>query len=487
MSINIYNTLSRKKEPFQPREEGKVGMYVCGVTVYDFSHIGHARAAIVFDVIFRYLKYRGYDVTYVRNYTDVDDKIINKANQEGVDTKTIAERYIGEYDRDMDALNVERPTFTPRATEHIPGMIAMIERLIENGYGYEIEGDVYYEVKKFKSYGKLSGKNIEELEAGARVVVDDRKKDPLDFALWKASKPGEPAWDCPWGKGRPGWHIECSVMSQHFLGETFDIHGGGADLIFPHHENEIAQSEGATGKPFVRYWIHNGFVNVNQEKMSKSLGNFFTIREILEHYHPEAVRLFLLSHHYRSPVDFSDQNLKEAQLALDRLYAVLKDLKEMQEEKEVSALPQEQEIRGLIERLPEAFEAAMDDDFNSASALGVLHRTTRDLNRLLGEVKKGGQGTPSHALLDKGLQTFTRLGNVLGLLTLDPTAYFNEKQKEGMKEIALSEEEILRFIEERKAARANKDWARADQIRNELADKGIILEDTPQGTIWKVK
>jgi len=276
MSLTIYNTLSRKKEPFQPLQEGKVGMYVCGVTVYDFSHIGHARAAIVFDVIFRYLKHKGYDVTYVRNYTDVDDKIINKANKEGVDAKTIAERYIEEYDHDMDALNVEKPSFTPRATEHIKDMIALIERLIGNGYGYEVEGDVYYEVSKLKGYGKLSGKNIEDLESGARVEVDDRKKNPLDFALWKASKPGEPSWDCPWGKGRPGWHIECSAMSQQLLGETFDIHGGGADLIFPHHENEIAQSEGATGKPFVHYWIHNGFVNINQEKMSKSLDNFFT-------------------------------------------------------------------------------------------------------------------------------------------------------------------------------------------------------------------
>jgi cysteinyl-tRNA synthetase len=486
MSLTIYNTLTRKKEPFQPLQDRKVGMYVCGVTVYDFSHIGHARAAIVFDVIFRYLKHKGYEVTYVRNYTDVDDKIINKANNEGVDAKTIAERYIEEYDHDMESLNVEKPSFTPRATEHIQDMISLIERLIENGYGYEVEGDVYYEVGKLKGYGKLSGKNIEELESGARVEVDDRKKDPLDFALWKASKPGEPAWDCPWGKGRPGWHIECSAMSQRLLGETFDIHGGGADLIFPHHENEIAQSEGATGKPFVRFWIHNGFVNINQEKMSKSLGNIFTIREILEHYHPEAVRLFLLSHHYRSPVDFSDQNLKEAQMALDRLYTLLKDLQEMQNGEESSS-PHEQKIRNLIESLPETFEKAMDDDFNTASALGILQRTTRDINRLLAEVKKDrSKGLPS-SLLEEGFKNFTTLGNVLGILAIDPIAYFKQKQDEGMKGISLSEEEILKYIEERKAARSNKDWKRADEIRDELISKGIILEDGPQGTTWKVK
>jgi cysteinyl-tRNA synthetase len=487
VSLTIYNTVTKKKEPFQPREEGKVGMYVCGVTVYDFSHIGHARAAIVFDVIFRYLQYRGYEVAYVRNYTDVDDKIINKANQEEVDAKTIAERYIKEYDCDMEALNVQKPSFTPRATEHIAEMVSMIEKLIENSYAYEIEGDVYYEVKKFKSYGKLSGKNIEDLESGARVEVDDRKRDPLDFALWKASKPGEPAWDCPWGKGRPGWHIECSVMSQRFLGETFDIHGGGADLIFPHHENEIAQSEGATGKPFVRYWIHNGFVNSNQEKMSKSLGNIFTIREILEHYHPEAVRLFLLSHHYRSPVDFSDQNLKEAQMGLDRLYALLKDFKEMQNKDVPSSSPDEQAIEDLITSLPDAFKNAMDDDFNTASALGVIQRTTRDLNRLLAEVKKDDKkGLPS-SLLQEGLKTFTTVGNVLGILTTDPVDYFKEKQKAGMQDVTLSEEEIRNYIAQRKEARAQKDWKRADQIRDELLNKGIVLEDSPQGTTWKVK
>jgi len=462
-------------------------MYVCGVTAYDFSHIGHARAAVVFDVIFRYLKYRGYEVTYVRNYTDVDDKIINKANDEGVDTKTIAERYILEYDRDMGTLKVEMPTFIPRATEHIPEMLRLIERLIENGYGYEVQGDVFYEVSKFKSYGKLSGKDIDQLQAGARVEVDDRKKAPLDFALWKASKPGEPAWESPWGKGRPGWHIECSAMSQHFLGETFDIHGGGADLIFPHHENEIAQAEGATGKPFVRYWLHNGFVNINQEKMSKSLGNIFTIREILESYHPEAIRIFLLSHHYRSPVDFSDQSLKEAQISLDRFYALLKDLKDMNNRKIQSSSPFEKEMYSRVKSLPEMFERVMDDDFNTASALGVLHRMTRDLNGLLSEVNKDDKGGLSTALCEEALKNLTAMGNILGVLTADPVDYFGQKKEEGMKRIAISEEEISIRIEERKVARERKDWKKADQIREELFNKGILLEDTLQGTIWKVK
>jgi cysteinyl-tRNA synthetase len=467
--------------------EGKVGIYVCGVTVYDFSHIGHARAAVVFDIIVRYLKHKGYEVTYVRNYTDVDDKIINKAQKQGVDAGTIAERYIEEYDRDMESLKVEKPTVTPRATEHIPEMIGLIEKLIENGYGYEVQGDVYFEVNKFKPYGKLSGKDTEQLQSGARVEVDDRKKDPLDFALWKSSKPGEPAWDCPWGKGRPGWHIECSAMSQRYLNETFDIHGGGADLIFPHHENEIAQSEGATGKPFVRYWIHNGFVNINQEKMSKSLGNFFTIREILEHYHPEAIRVFLLSHHYRSPVDFSDQSLKEAQTSLDRLYSLLKDFKDLKGGSESSSSHFEKEIKTQIGVLPEMFEKAMDDDFNTASALGALHLATRNLNSVLGEVRKGDSGKLPSDLCDEVLKTFTAMGNILGILTSDPADYFRQKQEEGMKAVAISEEEILKRIEERKVARENKDWKKGDQIRDELLSQGILLKDTPQGTTWKVK
>ncbi|MCJ7493900.1 MAG: cysteine--tRNA ligase, partial [Deltaproteobacteria bacterium] len=311
MPLKIYNTLTKKKEEFLPLQKGKVSMYVCGVTVYDRCHIGHARAAVVFDVLFRFLRYRGYEVTYVRNYTDVDDKIIKRANQEGVSCQEIAKRYIQEYEEDMEALGMERPTHEPRATENISQIIDLVKKLVEKGFAYTVDGDVYFSVEKFSSYGKLSGRDLEEMRAGARVEVDERKNNPLDFALWKSSKPGEPEWDSPWGRGRPGWHIECSAMSQRYLGESFDIHGGGQDLIFPHHENEIAQSEAATGKPFVRFWVHNGFVNINHEKMSKSLGNILAIRDLLQDHHPEVLRLFLLSNHYRSPVDFSLQNMIE--------------------------------------------------------------------------------------------------------------------------------------------------------------------------------
>ena len=324
MALRIYNTLTGKKEEFVPIHEKRVGMYVCGVTVYDLCHIGHARSAIIFDTIHRYLQYRGYEVTYVRNFTDIDDKIINRANAEGTDFKTIAEKYIHEFQVDMGALGLERATIEPRATEHIPEMIRLISTLVEKGYAYARGGDVFFAVGRFRDYGKLSKRNLEEMQAGARVDIDEKKENPLDFALWKGSKPGEPFWESPWGKGRPGWHIECSVMSQKYLGETFDIHGGGKDLIFPHHENEIAQSEAATGKLFARYWVHNGFINIDKEKMSKSLGNILTIKDILKEWHPEALRLFLLSSHYRSPLDYSEASLGEAKAGLDRFYTTLK-------------------------------------------------------------------------------------------------------------------------------------------------------------------
>jgi len=322
--LRIYNTLSGKKEAFKPLREKKVGMYACGVTVYDLCHIGHARSTVVFDVIFRYLRFLGYEVTYVRNITDVDDKIIKKANEEEVGCEEIAHRYIREFNSDMEALGLEKPTHEPKATEHIRGMIRMTEGLMGKGYAYQADGDVFFSVEKFKGYGKLSKRNLDQMRAGARVEIDEKKRNPLDFALWKTSKPGEPSWDSPWGRGRPGWHIECSVMSQAYLGDTIDIHGGGKDLIFPHHENEITQSEGATGKPLAQFWVHNGFVNINREKMSKSLGNILTIKDILKFYHPEIIRLFLLSHHYRSPVDFSDRNLAEAKMGMDRFYSTLK-------------------------------------------------------------------------------------------------------------------------------------------------------------------
>jgi cysteinyl-tRNA synthetase len=444
---------------------------------------------VVFDVIYRYLQYRGFEVTYVRNYTDIDDKIINRANKEGVSCEEVAEKYIREYEKDMELLRMEKPTVTPRATAHIQEMINLIEKLFTRGYAYTSGGDVFYSVSKFREYGKLSGKNLEELQSGARVDVDERKANPLDFVLWKASKPGEPVWDSPWGKGRPGWHIECSAMSQKYLGESFDIHGGGQDLIFPHHENEIAQSEGATGKPFARYWLHNGFVNINQEKMSKSLGNFLSNREILSHYHPEVVRIFLLSNHYRSPVDFSDQNLQEAKSHLERFYALLKDLKDLQKDCTDSASmnEQEHEVQQIISELPDRFQETMDDDLNTAAALGNLNFCLRNLNGWLNQVKKEGRKQIPLSIVDQAIETFSKIGQVLGLFLEDPDHYFDQQKVEKLSALNIAEAEIARLIKERNQARREKNWAKADEIRNLLLTKSIILEDTPQGTIWKVK
>jgi len=503
MTLRIYNTLTGKKEDFLPLREKQVGMYACGVTVYDLCHIGHARSAIVFDVIYRYLRYRGYDVTFVRNFTDIDDKIIKRANEEGVDYRAIAEKYIEEFNIDMGGLGLEKPSFEPKATDHISGMIDLISTLIEKGSAYPKDGDVFFSVGRFKDYGKLSGRNIEEMQAGARVEIDEKKEDPLDFALWKSSKPGEPFWKSPWGEGRPGWHIECSVMSQKYLGETFDIHGGGKDLIFPHHENEIAQSEAATGKPFARYWIHNGFVNINKEKMSKSLGNFLTIKEILKQWHPEVLRLFFLSHHYRSPVDYSEESLLEAKTGLDRFYSTLKAIKD-----EIQIIPSPftgegkpalrtsslagggvhvlEEAQKTIHSFQTRFKEAMDDDFNTAQALGYLYDLQRNLNSLL-DISKGHPTEAILTLLKQGLDHIRKIGGVFGLFTGEPSEYLVRQKKEGLKKFNLSEEEILQSIERRSQARKDKDWKKADEIRNDLLSKGIILEDTPSGTLWKIK
>jgi len=491
MTIRIYNTLTGKKEDFIPLLEKKVGMYVCGVTVYDLCHIGHARSAIVFDTIYRYFRYRGYDVTFVRNFTDIDDKIIRRANEEGVDCKTIAEKYIGEFNIDMGRLGLEKPSVEPKATEHIQEMIQLISALVEKGFAYPGGGDVFFSVGKFKDYGKLSKRDLEEMQAGARVEIDEKKENPLDFALWKASKPGEPFWESPWGKGRPGWHIECSVMSQKYLGETFDIHGGGRDLIFPHHENEMAQSEAATGKTFVRYWIHNGFVNINKEKMSKSLGNILTIKEILKHWHPEVLRLFFLSHHYRSPVDYSEDSLIEAKTGLDRFYSTLNGI---QEELKKPILPGQKKIdsptieicRKNIESFQARFEEAMEDDFNTAEALGYFYDIQRNLNSLL-DISKGHPTQEVILMLKQGLGHFTDMGWVFGLFRDDPEKYLDQQKKEGLEKLNLTEQEILRSIEERNLARKEKNWKRADEIRNDLLSRGIVLEDTPSGTIWKTK
>lgn len=490
MTLRIYNTLTGKKEDFVPIQGNKVGLYVCGVTVYDLSHIGHARSTIVFDTIHRYLRYRGYDVTYVRNFTDIDDKIIKRANDEGVDYKSITEKYIHEFIVDMGSLGLERPTIEPRATEHIPEMIRLISTLVEKEYAYPSEGDVFFSVEKFKGYGKLSKRNLDEMQAGARIEIDEKKRNPLDFALWKASKPGEPWWESPWGKGRPGWHIECSVMSQKYLGETFDIHGGGRDLIFPHHENEIAQSEASTGKPFVRYWIHNGFVNINKEKMSKSLGNIMTIKEIVTLWHPEVIRLFLLSQHYRSPVDFSEESLSEAKSGLDRFYTTLKAARDeiarpASTKTKIDAHTMAEHREGIAS-FQGRIEEAMDDDFNTAQALGRFYDLQTQLNSLI-NLSKGRPTEEIISLLKQGAEHFSRLGWIFGLFRDDPSSYLDAQKREGLKKLNILEEEILKMIDDRNGARKAKDFKKADEIRNDLLARGIILEDTPSGTAWKLK
>jgi len=477
MPLRVFNTLNRKKEVFKPIDPGKVRMYVCGPTVYDSCHIGHARSVIIFDVIARYLKAIGYDVLYVRNFTDVDDKIIDKANQLGIKSTAVAERFIKEFYEDMDALNVKRATIEPKATDHIKQIIQFIERLIEGGYAYRVEGDVYFSVEKFEEYGKLSGRKLDEMEAGARIDINEKKNNPFDFVLWKSAKPGEPFWESTWGKGRPGWHIECSVMSNEYLGETFDIHGGGKDLCFPHHENEIAQSESISGKPFVKYWIHNGFVNINQEKMSKSLGNFLMIKDILKTYHPEVVRLFLLSSHYRSPIDFTEKAMDEARKGLDKMYALLLRVNKTMD----SESNQEIEPGDCWQQFCEA----MDDDFNSAHGIGIIFDTVRKVNRMLDQYKNSGSDQIKqiiqHALVD-----IRRTGDILGILLEKPAVYFDKKQTQVLEQKSVDPTMIAKMVEERNAARKANNWKKADQIRAQLADMGVILEDRPEETVWKI-
>jgi cysteinyl-tRNA synthetase len=497
MTLSVFNTMGNRKEPFVPRVAGKVGMYVCGVTVYDLCHIGHARANVSFDIIVRYLRYAGYDVTYIRNFTDIDDKIIRRANQEGIPFDAVAKKYIEAFYEDFDRLGLLRPDAEPKATEYIPEIVALTERLVRAGKAYAVDGDVYYAVKGFPEYGKLSGKNVEELQAGARVEVDERKGDPLDFALWKASKPGEPAWESPWGRGRPGWHIECSAMSMKHLGETFDIHGGGKDLVFPHHENEIAQSEAATGKPFARYWLHNGFVNIDNEKMSKSLGNFFTLRDVLARVKPEALRFFFVSSHYRSPIDYSDQSLAEAKAGLDRLYRVKEKVERCRAAGAVAAtLPGGEEQVALADA-PRRFAEAMDDDFNTAAALGHLFDAVRALNRLAPD-DPAAEPERAGAFL-AGYEILAPLFGVLGLLRTGAKEYFQggidfshvggsiQSTASSTVSFKIAEEEIERRIEARRAARARKDYAEADRIRKELEAEGVLLEDGKAGTSWRYK
>jgi len=459
MSLQVYNTLTNKKEEFIPLEKGKVRMYVCGPTVYDKCHIGHARCYVAFDLIRRYLEYKGYTVKYVENFTDVDDKIINKSRETGKDPLDIAERYIAEYFRDMDALNVKRADVYPRATEHITDMISFVEALVEKGAAYQSDGDVYFSVEKSKDYGKLSGIDKEQMKAGARIAVDKKKRDPLDFALWKKAKEGEPKWESPWGEGRPGWHIECSTMSQKHLGETLDIHGGGQDLIFPHHENEIAQSEAYTGKQFVRYWLHNGFVTIKEEKMSKSLGNIVPVEELLQTYSPETLRYFLVASHYRKPIDFTEGNIKEAYKASQRLLNTVDTIKAALREDMTGEDFSPQPYR-------EKLEEAMDDDFNTPLALSALFELARETNRRIEE------RAISKESLKEVLKTFLDLGNVLGL-------FFHAEIEE------VSEELLAILVDIRENARAQKLWDISDSIRDRLKEIGIVLEDSPQGTRWK--
>ena len=490
--LKVYNTLSGEKESFTPLVQNRVRMYACGVTVYDECHLGHARSALIFDVIRKYLEFSGYAVTYVRNFTDVDDKIITRASKEGVPSQEIVDRYLRAYERDMTRLGVAPANLEPKATEHIPEIIDMIATLIEKGHAYQLNGDVYFEVATFPAYGRLSKRKPEDMLAGARVEVDERKRSPMDFALWKSSKPGEPAWKSPWGAGRPGWHIECSAMSTRHLGETFDIHGGGMDLIFPHHENEMAQSCAATGKEFARYWLHNGFVQINQEKMSKSLGNFFTIREVFEKWNygekvtAEVLRYFLLATHYRSPLDFSDKGLQEAKRALDGFYGLFQRLTEVERTDSTSDGP----VQQSIDRLHAGFRQAMDDDINTPAAIAEFQSLRGETNRLL-EV-----GLSRHVAKDI-LKTFRDIGRVLGLFQLSGDEWeFNPRtgatgggrprESGGPVAAELTDAEIEQLITERNQARSSKDFAKADEIRKRLAQHGITIEDRPDGTSrWK--
>ncbi len=459
--LKIYNTLTRKKETFTPRVAGKVGMYVCGMTVYDYCHIGHARVMVVFDTVARYFRHQGYELTYVRNVTDIDDKIINRANENGEEINTLTERFIEAMHEDERALNVLPPDIEPKATQSIADIIGIIEKLITNGFAYVGKnGDVFYAVSKFKNYGQLSGKKLDELQAGERVDVDAAKNNPLDFVLWKMAKAGEPFWESPWGNGRPGWHIECSAMSTCCLGNHFDIHGGGMDLQFPHHENEIAQSEGATGEKFVNLWMHNGFVRVNEEKMSKSLGNFFTVREVLKQYRPEIIRFFILSSHYRSPLNYSDEQLNEAQTALTRLYTALRGIEIV--EAEINA------------DFKARFEEAMNDDFNTPVALSVLFDLARELNKA-----KTEQSAQTQTLA----YSLHSLASVLGILQDDAEEFLKGGEVASS---GLSNEEIELQIQARLDAKAAKNWAEADQIRESLKQEGVILEDMPGNkTSWR--
>lgn len=462
--MKLYNTLTREKQEFVPIEDNKVRMYSCGPTVYNYFHIGNARPFIIFDTLRRYLEYKGYEVSFVQNFTDVDDKMINKANEEGVTVKELADHYIAEYFKDAQAIGIHKATVHPRATENMDAIISLIRTLEEKGFAYNVDGDVYFDIKKFHAYGKLSHQPLEELESGARIDINESKKDPMDFAVWKKQKEGEPAWESPWGPGRPGWHIECSAMANKYLGKTIDIHSGGRDLIFPHHENEIAQSEAANDAPFANYWMHNGYINVDNRKMSKSLGNFFTVRDVLKEYDGEVVRFFMLSAHYRSPINFSKDLIDSAKSSLERIYTCLETLEFLKKQSNVphEINDAEQNYLERITELKEKYLTAMEDDLNTADAISVLFEIVSDANKSL-----HAEANPSVPVLQKTLDLLKELGGVLGLL--------NRTEKAELSE------EIKNLLAEREQARKEKNWAKSDEIRDCLKEKGIIVKDTAQG------
>jgi len=485
--MQLYNTITRKKEQFIPLNDDAVKMYVCGITAYDYCHIGHARSAVVFDVLVRYLRSVGYDVTFVRNFTDVDDKIINKANAEGSTSEAIAEKFIQAFYEDMDRLGVLRADLEPRATEHIQDMIDLIRTLEKKEAAYATSsGDVYFRVRKFKSYGALSGRNIEELQSGARIQPGEEKEDPLDFALWKNAKPGEPSWESPWGMGRPGWHIECSAMSKRFISMPFDIHGGGQDLAFPHHENERAQSEAAFDIEFARYWVHNGFVQINSEKMSKSLNNFITIRDILAGYLPEVLRFFLLSKHYRSPLDYSTAALDEAEKGIRRIYTCLTQIDAELARSKWSKSPLPAELTEELTVAETAWGESMADDMNTAGAMGHMFTLIRLANRIL-EDKTLRKSEEAKAVFKRIVKNMTEWGRVLGLFQQDRSTFLAELRDSRARRLSVDTAVVHRLIEERNAARKDKDFSRSDAIREELAAMQVAIKDTPAGTEWDVE
>ena len=488
MDIHIHNTLSGKKEILQTLEPGHVKLYVCGITSYDYCHIGHARSALAFDMIVRYLRHKKYKVTFIRNFTDIDDKIIARAKERGVTSKELANTFIDEFYTDMDRLGVARPDIEPKATEHVTEMIELISKLIETGKAYEAGGDVYFIVDSFPEYGKLSKRNLEEMKAGARVSVSEQKRSPMDFALWKSSKPGEPKWESPWGPGRPGWHIECSAMSKKYFGETFDIHGGGQDLIFPHHENEIAQSEAANCKPFVNTWIHHGFVTIKDEKMSKSLGNFLTIRDILDSYHPEILRFFIFSTHYRNPLDFSESAMQDATAGLERLYECVAGIDELDlhsSSDSASTIIREQD-REKLTTLEDRFDGAMSNDFNTAQAQGIFFETSKIINR----IRKSLPAQPAKEdvlTLKHSTSVLVRLASIMGILQRNAGDFLRQRQQTLVGDHGIDVSMVEAKIAERYECRRNKDWSKSDQIRDELLSLNIELKDGPDGTTWSVK